>query len=437
MEYLSLAGILLGLAVLILISFKGVPIIITAPLAAMVVILFSQMEIVGSFTGPFMTGFTNFAKNYFLIFLLSAVYGKMMADSGAAKSIAYKLSALANKFPGNEKFVAIFSLVLVNSVFTYGGISLFVVMFTMVIIAKNLFEELGIPWRLYTCVSLGMSVYTMTMLPGTPAIQNLIPMKYLGTTPTAAPVLGIIGTVVSLILGIGWIKYQLAKAEKLQEGFMPTGTEISKVVLKDEKVDEMNLLVSLTPSIVLLVVLNLLKQPPVVALFAAVVTSAILFFKRYVNIIKTMSDGANNAIMAITNICIVVAFGSVVAASTGYALVIGALDSIPGPPIVQIIVAVNIAAGVTGSASGGLGIALESLSQKFLATGINPQVIHRVAAMSCGGLDSLPHNAAIINDLGVARLTHKQAYINMFVLTVLTPVVATIVVAIFASLGVV
>ncbi|ETA82154.1 GntP family permease [Youngiibacter fragilis] len=437
MEYLSLAGILLGLAVLIFISFKGVPIIITAPLAAMVVILFSQMPIVGSFTGPFMTGFTNFAKNYFLIFLLSAVYGKMMADSGAAKSIAYKLSALASKFPGNEKFVAIFSLVIVNSVFTYGGISLFVVMFTMVIIAKNLFEELGIPWRLYTLVSLGMSVYTMTMLPGTPAIQNIIPIKYLGTTPTAAPILGLIGTAVSLVLGIAWIKFQLARAEKLQEGFLPTGTEISKVVLKEEKFEEMNLLLALTPSIVLLIVLNLLKQPAVVALFAAVMTCVVLFYKKYVNMIKTMSEGANNATMAIVNICIVVAFGSVVSASAGYALVIGALDSIPGPPIVQIIVAVNIAAGVTGSASGGLGIALESLSQKFLATGINPEVIHRVAAMSCGGLDSLPHNAAIINDLGVSRLTHKQAYINMFMLTVVTPTIATIVVAIFAMMGVV
>ena len=198
----------------------------------------------------------------------------------------------------------------------------------------------------------------------------------------------------------------------------------------------MSLLKALAPSIVLLIVLNVLQQSAITALAAACVATYILFHKDLKDLRKSIADGSSNALFSIGNVCAVTGFGGVVSSVSAYGLVLSALDSLPGPPIVQLIVAVNICAGVTGSASGGLGIALESLSQRFLDMGLNPQVIHRIAAMSSGGLDSLPHNGAVINTLTVTRLGHKYGYLNYFVMTVVIPIICTIVAAILSQMGI-
>lgn len=434
---ISLFGILLGLVFLVVAAYKGHSLLLISPLAASVVILISGQNIIEMLTSAYMPKFSSFATNYFLIFLLSAIFGKILGDSGAAKYIAHCISKLARKFPGREKLLAVSSLVLISAVLTYGGISLFVVMFTMVAIGKSLLEDLDIPWSMYTCSTLGSGCFTMTMLPGTPAIQNLIPMKYFGTTATAAPVIGILCTLLALILGIGWIYFELKRFERKGIGFLPSGAEIAKVDIKTEEVPEHNLLKCVLPSIVLLIVLNVFSQSPITALAAANIVAYIIFYKHLPNIKKTIADGAGNATTAIISTCAVTGFGGVVAAVSGYQLVLGALDKIPGPPIVQLIVAVNLAAGVTGSASGGLGIALDSLAGRFLDMGLNPQVLHRISAMSCGGLDSLPHNGVVINSLTITRLGHKYGYKNYLVMTVIIPLVCTVFAAILAQFGLV
>lgn len=434
---ISLIGVFVGLFFLIFMSIKGVTLMIVGPCAAVIVAIFSGVNIIDTLTGAYMTGFANFAVSNFLIFLLSAIFGKMLGDCGAAKFIAYKLVTLAKKFPGKEKVVAVLCLTLVQAVLTYGGISLFVVVFTLVAIGKDLFEELDVPWGMYTCATLGSGCFTMTMLPGSPAIQNLIPMEYLGTTATAAPVLGIISSVLAIFLGICWIVFLTRRNERKGIGFLPSGAEISKVIVAEkEEVPQMSLIKALTPSIVLLIVLNLLQQSAITSLAAACVVTYILFRKDLKNLRKTVADGSSNALYSIGNVCAVTGFGGVVSSVSAYGLVLGALDSIPGPPIVQLIVAVNLCAGVTGSASGGLGIALESLSQRFLDMGINPQVIHRIASMSSGGLDSLPHNGAVINTLTITRLGHKYGYLNYAVMTVVIPIICTVVAAILAQMGI-
>ena len=435
---ISLIGVFVGLIFLIVLSIKGVSLMIVGPCAAVIVALFSGVDIIETLTGAYMTGFANFATSNFLIFLLSAIFGKMLGDCGAAKYIAYKLAALAKKFPGKEKVVAVLCLTLVQAVLTYGGISLFVVVFTLVSIGKDLFEELDVPWSMYTCATLGSGCFTMTMLPGTPAIQNLIPIDYLGTTAMAAPVLGLISAILAVFLGICWIVFLTHRNEKKGLGFLPSGAEISTVIVTDTAaaIPQMSLLKALAPSIVLLIVLNVLQQSAITALAAACVATYILFHKDLKDLRKSIADGSSNALFSIGNVCAVTGFGGVVSSVSAYGLVLSALDSLPGPPIVQLIVAVNICAGVTGSASGGLGIALESLSQRFLDMGLNPQVIHRIAAMSSGGLDSLPHNGAVINTLTVTRLGHKYGYLNYFVMTVVIPIICTIVAAILSQMGI-
>lgn len=435
-EWISLFGIIISLALLIFVACKGVPIMIAAPLCAMLVALISGVSMYDAMVGPFMDKWLNFAKSYCLMFTLSAIFGKVMGECGASKVIAYKCAKLAKAFPGQEKFLAVCSLVLINTCLTLGGISTFVVVFTLVSIAKELFEELDVPWQLYMCSSLGSGTYTMTMIPGTPAVQNLIPMEYCGTQATAAPVLGTICAVVMLALGLAYIKFAVNRLEKKGEGFLPTGAEISKVVLPKEEVPDINFFLCLVPAIVLIILLNVFKQPAITCLLVAVILTIILFHKTFKDPIKNLKAGADNGLNTLCNTCMIVGFGGVVASVPGYQLVMTGLDKIPGPPLVQLVVSINVAAGLSGSASGGLALGMDCFAQKFLDMGINPQIVHRVASISCGGLDSLPHNSAVVNNLGVTRLTHGQAYIHYFVESVALPIVVSILAIILGTMGI-
>lgn len=436
---ISLFGILVGITFLIIVSYKGVPVMFVAPISAIIVLIFSQQNVIDGMMTTYMAGFAGFAKNYLLTFFMGAIFGRIMGDSGAAKSIAFKITRLSKRLPGNTDFWAVAGLVLISSVLTYGGISVFVIMFTMVSIGRELFQERNIPWKMYACVCLGSGAYTLTMIPGTPQVTNIIPTTYFGTTTMAAPVLGIIATITCMLLGFGYIYYEVVRLKKKGEGFFPTGDEIAKAYISkgDENFEEIPLIKCIIPSICLLIALNFFNLKSPFALLVGVVVSVILFYKRLDNVWKTCQEGGTTAIVSTCIACFVIAFGSVVSASPGFELVVNSLSKIPGPPIVQLMIAVNICCGITGSSSGGLTITLNALGERFLATGINPQVLHRMAAVCSGGLDSLPHNGTVVNSMVAYKLNHRISYKYYFVLNTVIPIISSIVMMFFAQMGVV
>jgi len=444
MEVLSIVGILLGLLVLIVFALKGVPLYVLAPLAALVVAIFSGGNILTAMTDTYMTGFANFMKNFFLMFALSSIFAKIMSDSGAAKVIALKVATLVRKAPPKyQRLLVVLTAPLLTAILTVGGINLYCCTFVLVSICKELSEEFDVPWHLYMCSSLGAGAFTMSMIPGTPAIQNLMPMEVLGTQATAAPVLGIISTILCIILGVLYCAWALKKADKKGEHFLPTGASIAASTVpmaKEEGEVKINIIVCLLPSVALLVALNGLKLNAVVSLVVAIVVALVLFapglVKEKVNIANCFGDGIRNAIMVLLNVCVIVGFGSVVSSTPGYTSIMGALDKIPGPPIFQLFIAVNIAAGVAGSASSALGIGLSMFADKYLAMGISPDVLHRIAVMASGGLDSLPHSSGTASALGVAHLTHKEGYLHVFWLNTIIPIIVTLVACVLASMGV-
>jgi H+/gluconate symporter-like permease len=450
---ISLIGIIIGLAGLMYLAFKGTSLLIVGPLMSLVTLLFAWGSInpVEGLLGPYSTSFANFAKNNFLLFLLSSIFGKMTGDSGAGKTIAVKMVAFLSKIGVKDKrFATVMIITVITMILTMGGISSFVVIFTMVSIMKPLFEELDIPWHLSLAgIAFGAQTITATMIPGSPAIQNLIPTQYLGTTPKAAPMLGILCAIVTVVLCIVYVKYAVSKTVKKNEGFLPTGagiTEYFSSLEKDKQIDEVSItkdnsenesfLKAITPSAILLICLNALNLAPIVALALGNIASYILYKNKYKNVSKTLTGGAENAVRSIIGVCAVVGFGGVVNAVPGYQLVVDAMGNLPGPPIVQLVVAANIIAGITGSASGGLGIALDTMAERFLDMGIHPEIIHRMSAMSSYGLDSLPHNGSVINMLNVSRLTHAQAYGHTFWLTVVIPVFVSVFSVIFVQMGI-
>ncbi|MBP2667569.1 MAG: hypothetical protein H6Q76_2549 [Firmicutes bacterium] len=438
-ELLSLFGILVAVAVFIFAIFSGYHITLVSMLCMAIVAIFSQINIMDTLMGPWVGKFAGTYKSFFLMFFFSALFAKSLGDVGAAQAIAFKLAKLAHKFPGNEKLAAVLCLAMIQFVFSIGGISVFVVTFTVLYIAKDLFTQMDVPWKLYTCSTLGAATFTVGMFPGSPQLTNIIPMEYFGTPATAAPVLGLISSVLCIILGVLWINHQVKTCERNNEGFEPSGTALlqSWDSSKDVTAVDMPLWKCLFPSIVLFIVLNVMQAHAVAALLAGTVTAWIIFnpvkqFKFIKNAAITAVQNANQALVALASAA---GFGAVVASASGFNYILSGLNSIPGPPAVQIIVAVNVAAAFSASSSTGLKIALDMLGERFMGFGIPPEALHRLSAMSSCMLDDLPHSSALANTYYMCKLDYKESYINNFMISIVNVTVVTIIAAILVTLG--
>jgi H+/gluconate symporter-like permease len=432
---MSLLGILLGLVVFIYLVYKNYSVIVVAPVAAAIVILLSGQDVLGVITSAFMPKFAGVVKSYFLLFSLSALLGKFASDTGLARSIAVTFANFAKKSKNNNKFLAIMSIVTLNAVLTYSGISLFVLTFTIVAIAKELYKELNVPWHLYGCGLLGSATITLSMIPGSPQVQNLIPIKYLGTTPMAAPVLGLISAAIMLMLGMAYIKYAIRQTEKEGEGFFPTGTLIDQVNLGKTEGEIHPMWKCLIPLLTPVVVMNGFKKAPEIALTCAVLVLFVLFRKEFANIQKSINDGFSSSIAPLVALAAAAAFGGVVASVPGFQVISTGLFNLPVPDTAKMLISVIVPTLIMGSSTGGLTVAFDSFADKYLAMGIHPEVIHRLTTMA-SNLSLTPHCSGVINTFVITKLDHKSAYKHYGIIGILLGGITVIIAAILATFGV-
>ena len=460
---IGVVGIIISLVLLMYLAYKGLSVLVLAPLLACFAaflggIATGETHVLATYTEVFMKSLGGYVMKYFPLFLLGAIFGKVMDDTGAAKSIA---SVICKKL-GEKRAIA--AIVLACAVLTYGGVSLFVVAFAVYPIAAELFRELNIPKRFIPgSIALGAFTFTMTALPGTPQIQNAIPMQYFGTDVYAAPVIGLIGSAVMLFGGLFWLQYRANKAMKRGEGY---GNHENENIVKFDKNELPNFWISMLPIIVVLLMsfilskyifpamnLNYLEKYDtsaskvignwslIVSLIFSILIAYILNFKKMKNPIETLTKGVNGSFLAVMNTASEVGYGNVIAGLGAFLVIKGALLGLSSNPLVSEAISVSALAGITGSASGGLSIALGALGDVYLkeasVMGISPEVLHRIAAIACGGLDTLPHNGAVITLLGVTGLTHKESYIDVGMCTAVIPTLAVIICIIFGSMGVV
>ncbi|WP_337058662.1 GntP family permease [Pseudomonas sp. USHLN015] len=453
-------GILLSLALLMFLAYRGYNVLILAPLMALLAVLFAgdAALMLPTYTQVFMKSLGGYLIQFFPLFLLGAIFGKLMDDSGSARAIAQGIVTRL----GRER--AILAIVLACGLLTYGGVSLFVVAFAVYPIGTALFREAGIPKRLLPgAIALGAFTFTMTALPGTPAIQNAIPSPFFGTDAFAAPILGLIGGLIMLGLGSWWLAAQARTLMAAGEGY---GSH------KDAPTEQGGLPVTgfwlaLLP-ILLVIALNFLMAKQVlpnldtsylakpefgglqdaksvigiwsiiVALGAAVLLLIGLHWRRWADLKQSLNDGTFGSMLPILNTASEVGYGTVIASLAGFVVIRDLVLSVPGNPLVSEAVAVNILAGITGSASGGMSIALKTLGAQYLemanAAGISPELLHRVAAMASGCMDTLPHNGAVISLLAICKLTHRDSYKFIFMNTVIFPLAALVVVITLGSL---
>jgi H+/gluconate symporter-like permease len=458
---MGLIGILAGLGVLVWLSYRGWSVLVLAPVAAMIVALAARDPLLANWTVTFMGSAAGFILQFFPLFLLGAVFGKLMDDSGSVTAIADFMTAKL----GPRR--AILAVVLAGALVTYGGVSLFVAFFVLVPMGQALFRAAEIPNRLMpAAIALGTMTFTMSALPGTPAIQNAIPMPFFGTTPFAAPGLGVIATAVMLAFGLWWLARAEKSARRAGEGFggaavvaaatqddtpfreratTASGFDPAEIAHGHHSAAVPGILVAALPLVVVIAVnlvvslivlprvdLSFLNDPRwggasvasvsgvwsvLVALILAIAVLVLFNYGRLTELRKTIDAGATAAVLPVVSVASLVGFGAVVAAMPAFAMVRDWVLGIGGGPLVSLALATNILSALTGSASGGLTIALDALGGTYLQLaaelGIDPALLHRVAVIGAGTLDSLPHNGAVVTLLAVCGTTHKESYFDI------------------------
>jgi H+/gluconate symporter-like permease len=463
---MTLLIVLAALFLLMFIAYRGFSVILFAPVIAMLAVLLTDpSNVAPMFSGVFMDKMVGFLRSYFPVFLLGAIFGKVIELSGFSKSIVSSII----KIVGAQR--AILSIVLVCAVLTYGGVSLFVVVFAVYPFAAEMFRQGNIPKRLIPgTIALGAFSFTMDSLPGTPQIQNIIPTTFFKTDTWAAPWLGLIGSIFILIVGVLYLESRRKAALKAGEGY---GDNHQNEPEPFAQADLPNPIIAILP-LILVAVLNKVftvmipqfygashnlvlagaSKPivtdvtKVVAIWA--VEAALLigilsvFVFAFGPLSKKFAEGSKSAIagalLAAGNTATEYGFGAVIAGLPGFLIVADALKSIPNP-LVNEAITVTTLAGITGSASGGMSIALAAMSDTFIqmanAAHIPLEVMHRIASMASGGMDTLPHNGAVITLLAVTGLTHRVSYRDIFAVTCIKTLAVFFVILVYYTTGIV
>ncbi len=420
---------------------KGINIIIAALISSIVVALTGGLSLQTAMMENYMNGFTDYFASWFLVFLLGAIFGKIMQETKSAESIA---NWIKNTLGAKR---AIFAVVAAAAIMTYGGVSLFVVGFAVYPIAVSLFKAANLPHRFIpAALVFGSISFTMTA-PGSPEIQNIIPTEHFNTTPAAGGLIGVLCALLIMVVGGLWLSRMVRKAVENGEEFsLPdnpstlakkeTSASLAAELQEEPEPEPTyqkslpNVVVSFLPLATVIILLNVLSSfmNPTAALLLALGSgiglACVMMYNFLEKFWEPLASGTQNALVALANTCAVVGFGSVASQTAAFQGVVDGLVNIPGPPLLGLAIGVTLICGITGSASGGLGIALPILAPIYLAQGVNPAEMHRISTLASGGIDSLPHNGYVVTTIRViSGETHKRAYKPIFFLSVVLPTV--------------
>lgn len=509
---LGFIGVLLSLAVLIGLAYRGHSVVAVAPIAALIAVVFSGAPALATYTQIFMPALGGFIINFFPLFLAGAIFGRLMTVSGYAEDLARWIPRI---FGAKQ---AVLVTAVVTALLTYGGVSAWVIAFTVVPIAKPLFRHANVSMKLMPAsIALGIFTFATAALPGSPQIHNAIPTRFFGTTTFAAPLLGIIGALITFGLGMAYLTWRERSLQKKGEGFVDISSSAtdepepvspgasSPVSYENSREDGMPRpgtsasagaalatatavtaraamkapaapvitrpqlqmsateitrrgLLGLLP-IVVVVVVNALFVYAISPLldtsylaeekFGATTLQAVLGIwsvtvglvaagalifvlqpskaRAYVS---SLTEGARNAVLPVFTTASEVGYGAVIASLAVFAVLRDSLFEVSSNPLVVGVFATAVISGITGSSSGGLSITLqtfgEQLSQMAQDQGISAEFMHRAIAMASVSFDSLPHNGAIVTLLIVCGMTHRQAYKDIGVVTLIFPTVGVL-----------
>jgi H+/gluconate symporter-like permease len=431
MNYISIIGLVISIIFIVYLSLKGISVLIAAPLATMVVILASQMDFFTSMFGSensFMTYLAEFIINFFMVFVLGSIMAKYLDNSGAIHTLT---ETVIKGIKDNNPLHGLLVVYLITALLTYGGISLYVVAFAVVPLAKSLFSQLNIPWKIAPLpIVLGLGTFTAGMLPGSPSIINAIPTEYLGTTLTAAPLLGIVATIVSIIVSVLYMKYVIKKempAMKVQE-------------IKEEQEERTrqngsgpSLLRSLLPTCILIVFIIVgsvleIKYILILSLFFVIILEAFLFRNYIHSHIEVLNTGVNNAIQPLLNTAATISFGQMISNLKSFTVISNGIMNLSSYKIIGTSILTFIFSIITGSASGAVGIVTKTQGIQLIALQYHPELIHRSISMASTVFTNTPHSGVVLTLLTLTKLTHKESFKYMYYGTALSSSISLLIV---------
>lgn len=445
---IGVIGLLLAIACLIVLSYKGINAFVASMIASIIVIVTNMLPSGESFwapfTGSYASSMMSFVGSYFLLFGLAAAYGEFMKVSGSAESVAATLFKLFG-----VRWAPLACL-LVTLLMAMGGISAFVIVFAVYPVAAPLFRKANITKELMPGIFLCASVTLCLCLPGNPTSTNALLTREqygLGVNAYSAPVMGIIACIVGVVLAGVYITWQAKRQTARGNGYVVSGTDS----LEEADKNLPPFWSSILPLVVVIVMMFCLKgimgtvdcinTSLCVAMILVVLFNPKVFFgsQKVSSVIKTFTNGFWSSFTALFLTAGVMGFAGVVQAAPGFLYFVDFANSLSTTfnPYISASVAVNVVAGITGTALGGLQIFADTLLPNYINLGINPEAFHRLLTIACCGLDTLPHCATFITMCSVCGVTVKGSYKHVFPMTVVMPILLTILCICLISVGII
>lgn len=430
---MDLAIIFISLLLLMFFAYRGFSLIFIAPIFAVLAAITSDYTSMPVYSELYMTKAAEYIKSYYPVFLLGAVFAKIMEEGGLAASVAAKIVSVL----GKER--AILAVLLGCGVLTYGGLSVFVVAFVMYPFAAILFKQADIPKRLLPAILwMGIFTYSMVSLPGTPQIQNIIPAAVFGTTTWAGIGQGLLASILFFIIAYVWISYRSKSLKAKGEGYgkhtlnepennndeLPdwrlSSIPLLMVIIINLYVSnpfnwswafhwDQNSLLAFAPLKLSLIASSVAKVQAIWSINVALLISSIVAayigrkkLRRLGGVIHPINTGAIGSTSAVLNVASGYAFGCVIAALPAFAMIKSALLglSFGDGPLFSSIITTNIMVGITGSSSAGLMITVGTFGQEWLTwaqqIGMSPEVLHRIICIASEGFDTVPHAGALV-----------------------------------------
>ena len=442
MEVIGVIGIVVGLVIFVIASMKGWNVLITSLITAAIIALTNGMDLASAMVGgdkSYVTGMAGFVQKNLLVFMGGAIIGEFMDKSGAAKSIANAImGSLGKKGP----FFILLGIALVGAILTYAGVSMFVAMFALIPLARPLFKESNTPWHLFCAAwSLGACSFTMAMIPGVPAVAWINAANGCGVSMTAAPILGIVGSIIAIVVSCCYMKFALKRCEAKGEGYLPTGGEgdVEAAVEEDKKIPSLGL--SLLPLIALIAIIIIgsqlgVKNVVYIGMVVSVVLCIACFFKYLPSVRDTLGKGAVNALGPAVFTSAAVGVGTVAAASVGFTVIYGAIFNMPGGTYVSAATMAAALGGIMGSGSGAVGIIAGNFLDPYLATGVDPAALAKIIATSATIGGALPNSGAMFGMMAAMGLNHGNSYKHIAAISIGAGLCFLIVMIVLANIGI-
>ena len=443
MEVIGVIGIVVGLVIFVIASMKGWNVLITSLITAAIIALTNGMDLASAMVGgdkSYVTGMAGFVQKNLLVFMGGAIIGEFMDKSGAAKSIANAImGSLGKKGP----FFILLGIALVGAILTYAGVSMFVAMFALIPLARPLFKESNTPWHLFCAAwSLGACSFTMAMIPGVPAVAWINAANGCGVSMTAAPILGIVGSIIAIVVSCCYMKFALKRCEAKGEGYLPTGGEdnVEAAVEEDKKIPSLGL--SLLPLIALIAIIIIgsqfgVKNVVYIGMVVSVVLCIACFFKYLPSVRDTLGKGAVNALGPAVFTSAAVGVGTVAAASVGFTVIYEAIFNMPGGTYVSAATMAAALGGIMGSGSGAVGIIAGNFLDPYLATGVDPAALAKIIATSATIGGALPNSGAMFGMMAAMGLNHGNSYKHIAAISIGAGLCSLIVMIIMANIGII